>query len=96
MEGSMPNRKINTKDRYVAQMLRRRRRRFRQQPSSAQGVQTKSHKKSESLYEQFRRKYPKIGGLPRIPDNPTPAQYKVFARMYKNSVWYVGGCRSCA
>lgn len=49
-----------------------------------------------TLYEQIKKVYPRIGGLPRIPNNATPHQLEGYLRMYRSASYgRKGGCKSC-
>lgn len=51
--------------------------------------------KKGALYAELKQRFPKIGGLPKIPDNATPAQYASFVKMYKAAQVSRAGCKSC-
>lgn len=79
----MPQRPVNTK---VASSTK---------PNIAPQADSVPRVPGMTLYEQLKQKFPKVGGLPKIPENATPAQYRAFYNMYKNNQRSRAGCKSC-
>lgn len=48
-----------------------------------------------SAYQQAKKVFPRIGGLPKIPDNASKQRISQFIKLYTSAQRNKSGCKSC-